>query len=363
MLLFFLIFLILHMPILLATESWNPMVVSAPIVNLRESPCPLPLGLKGPLLIDDLKCSNGKGHNTQLLINEDVLASDTPDFPEWCYVQVPGQPTFQHGQWVAYEGFVQKEQLTEQPHNRLPLTHALTKAVIPLYEQPVSTAKKITTLSLGSLIYAEYYNSKWMQVVLPNGKKGFVESHNAQSLEEAKKLRSDEVRKRIVDLALEFLGSPYVWGGNSGYNPDTPDGEITGFDCSGFLYLLYRIYGMHLPRDARGQYYTSNKLKKGTQLLPGDFIFHGWVPDPKKISHVRMYIGKLAIHAQEEQDYVIEVHGAGGSSVNEVSSKDNLTTKLTPLSDILPIPLQQFSCDDAHYFYNGRYFFIGSPFS
>ena len=47
----------------------------------------------------------------------------------------------------------------------------------------------------------------------------------------------------VVDYALKFLGTPYVWAGS------TP----SGFDCSGFVMYVYRHFGISLPHSSSMQ--------------------------------------------------------------------------------------------------------------
>lgn len=46
-----------------------------------------------------------------------------------------------------------------------------------------------------------------------------------------------------ADLALRLVGTPYVWGGRSGW----------GLDCSGLTQLVYGAFGQALPRDSDQQ--------------------------------------------------------------------------------------------------------------
>jgi cell wall-associated NlpC family hydrolase len=88
---------------------------------------------------------------------------------------------------------------------------------------------------------------------------------------------------RIVALAREYMGTPYVWGGT------TPK----GFDCSGFAQYLYGKVGINIPRTTYTQWTARNgRAVKKSQLAPGDLVFFrgsdskGGLP-----GHVGVYIG------------------------------------------------------------------------
>ena len=49
------------------------------------------------------------------------------------------------------------------------------------------------------------------------------------------------ISNQVVNYAMQFVGGPYVYGGNSLTN---------GTDCSGFTKLVYANYGINLPRSA-----------------------------------------------------------------------------------------------------------------
>lgn len=50
-------------------------------------------------------------------------------------------------------------------------------------------------------------------------------------------------QKTIWEEALDYLNTPYLWGGKN----------IAGIDCSGFTQSVYRLFDINLPRDAYQQ--------------------------------------------------------------------------------------------------------------
>ena len=90
---------------------------------------------------------------------------------------------------------------------------------------------------------------------------------------------SASLRSRIVNYAMKFLGSPYVWGGTS---------LTKGADCSGFTMSVMKNFGISLPHYS-GSQAKSGKRIKSSEMRPGDLVFYG--NSRGKINHVAMYIG------------------------------------------------------------------------
>lgn len=72
------------------------------------------------------------------------------------------------------------------------------------------------------------------------------------------------IRSSMVEYAEQFLGNPYVWGGESLTN---------GADCSGFVQTIYENFGYGIPRVAKDQAYCAKKIPV-EDALPGDLIFY-----------------------------------------------------------------------------------------
>jgi cell wall-associated NlpC family hydrolase len=97
---------------------------------------------------------------------------------------------------------------------------------------------------------------------------------------------------RVVQLARQYLGTPYQWGGES---------PRTGFDCSGFAQWLYAQQGVKLPRVAADQFNVGQHVDL-KHLQPGDLVFFR---DASGIHHEGIAIGSgQFIHAPHTGDVV-----------------------------------------------------------
>jgi hypothetical protein len=67
----------------------------------------------------------------------------------------------------------------------------------------------------------------------------------------------------IIRTALKFMHAPYLWGGRSSF----------GFDCSGFIQIIYKIHGTRLPRDAWQQASVGQIVKEVKDICEGDLVF------------------------------------------------------------------------------------------
>lgn len=96
---------------------------------------------------------------------------------------------------------------------------------------------------------------------------------------------------KAVDIAKQYLGTPYVWGG------ETPD----GFDCSGLMQYVYKQMGYDISRTTYTQINDGTAVSK-SNLQPGDLVFFG---DSSSPHHVGMYIGNgQYLHAPRTGDVV-----------------------------------------------------------
>jgi gamma-D-glutamyl-L-lysine dipeptidyl-peptidase len=93
-------------------------------------------------------------------------------------------------------------------------------------------------------------------------------------------------KNSISDSALQYVNSPYIWGGRL----------PSGIDCSGLTQLLYKIKGIAIPRDSWKQAETGKNIDFIDEADPGDLVFFD--NDQGRITHVGMILSRgLVIHA------------------------------------------------------------------
>lgn len=92
--------------------------------------------------------------------------------------------------------------------------------------------------------------------------------------------------ERAVAVALQQVGVPYRYGGNS----------PSGFDCSGLVHYSYDVAGISVPRTTRQLWSAAQPVDSG-EIRPGDLLFFSI---EGKMSHVGMYLGdRRFVHAPQ----------------------------------------------------------------
>lgn len=163
-----------------------------------------------------------------------------------------------------------------------------------IYSRPDKDGNIISEMIQGNIVRVMMRGRKavgtkeWSGIILPNGKKGYVAAKDVRLIE--KKSEKDEVSETaIIEVAKQYLGTPYFWGGKS----------IKGVDCSGLVYNAWFMNGLLLPRDASQQallgipvkIYDRRRKLNIKRLKAGDLIFFG-KKSPEQITHVGIYMGK-----------------------------------------------------------------------
>lgn len=105
-----------------------------------------------------------------------------------------------------------------------------------------------------------------------------------------------------VQLAKNFIGTPYVWGGT----------HPGGFDCSGLIQYVWAQRGVSIPRTTYDQVKAGLAVQKN-QLRPGDAVFFTG-SDPKNglPGHVAMFIGNGRIIEAPHSGATVRISSLAG---------------------------------------------------
>ena len=99
--------------------------------------------------------------------------------------------------------------------------------------------------------------------------------------------------QRVVQIAEQFLGLPYVYGGS------TP----AGFDCSGFTSYVFKQLGYTLNRVSADQINNGVPVSK-SELQPGDLLLFK-KQGAARIHHVGIYVGDgMMMHSPQTGDVI-----------------------------------------------------------
>ena len=206
----------------------------------------------------------------------------------------------QVGDWYLVDynlivGYMHKDYISFHEKKNVELGEAIVETgSVNLRSAPGVDSELLATLSQGETAYIIGFNCGWYKVQY-NGMTGYIRS-DLVALMEAPKLnaqlvvgRSPVVQtmgQKIVDLAQDYMGVPYVWGGT------TPK----GFDCSGFTQYVFDKMGYSIKRTAAQQLTNGYSV---TNLKVGDLVFFtNTYATSAAASHVGIYMGdNLFIHA------------------------------------------------------------------
>jgi len=102
---------------------------------------------------------------------------------------------------------------------------------------------------------------------------------------------SSKYSHKIINIAEKWIGTPYLYGGNT----------KAGIDCSGLVRNVFLELGIDLPHSSAQQY---NLLKPTNTPVVGDLVFF------KKgniINHVGIFIGdNKMIHSSSSKGVIIQ---------------------------------------------------------
>ncbi len=192
--------------------------------------------------------------------------------------------------YKSVEGYMSGEYLEIATQADVAIGYGLVQsgdATLNVRSGPGTEYDQVTVLYDGTVVDIIGIDNGWFKIA-HNDVSGYVSSDYMVTCKDSAGSRGDgavvtsssPMGQQVVEYAKQFLGKPYVWGGNG---PNS-------FDCSGFTKYVYSHFGYTLNRTASAQLSNGVSVTRD-QLQPGDLVFfyNGRVSTP--VSHVGIYVG------------------------------------------------------------------------
>ena len=148
-----------------------------------------------------------------------------------------------------------------------------------VHAAPVERGEVVSDVVLGDLFEVVSREGEFLQVRLPDGRKGYVRESSCAAFHDW--ARTEPGADAILSFARQMMGFPYLWGGASS----------KGVDCSGFTKLMFYTQGIILAGDASQQvkYGQPIDISRLENLETGDLLFFG--NSAERPGHVGIHLG------------------------------------------------------------------------
>lgn len=217
------------------------------------------------------------------VLNGPIISQAT--FSEHIWIKKKGREWSLIVTMDGYSGWVPNSSFLEK-HTPYVSRGKITNTQAHIYLEPNAAGPPILTLPYGAkLRILKRVNERWLKIILPNDLVAFIQRGDLS-----------KEPKGLIKFSKKFLGIPYVWGGRSSF----------GYDCSGYVQMLYSWLGFTLPRDAHLQFRDPRgRAIELDSLETGDLIF--WGKSQRLIQHVGLYIDNgqfIHTSSREEKPYL-----------------------------------------------------------
>jgi gamma-D-glutamyl-L-lysine dipeptidyl-peptidase len=234
---------------------------------------------------------------SQLLFGETYTVIENNE--EWCLIRITND---------NYEGWIEFKQhapISEQEFKHLGSNPYFISTDLVQVINNISK-NTIFPILLGSNIYAEPNKAYFL-----NKQEYIYNGEMASSSDNPKK-------STIIENALMYHHTPYLWGGKSPF----------GIDCSGFTQMAYYLSGIKLLRDASQQATQGETINMISEAAAADLCFFD--NDEGEITHVGILLpDHKIIHASGQVRIdLIDHQGIYNSITQSYSHKLRLIKRL-----------------------------------
>ncbi|MBR6651544.1 MAG: SH3 domain-containing protein [Anaerotignum sp.] len=184
---------------------------------------------------------------------------------------------------------------------------------LKLHKEASLISVVLDVLPYGTEVNVDRVGQEWVRIITDGGVKGYVSAEYLSVREGVRTTRSAGSGNgaAVVSYGKQFIGTPYVWGGTN---------LNKGVDCSGFVYSVYKNFGITLNRSSYTMVNNGVEVSK-SNLQAGDLVFFNSGGN-SRICHVGIYCG--------DGTYVHSTDGAAyGVTVTDLNSGYSARTYVT----------------------------------
>jgi cell wall-associated NlpC family hydrolase len=196
-------------------------------------------------------------------------------------------------------GYGGRQGTSERVVGRLGLLERAT----PIYRRRDTRNQPLVIAQAGTYVALQDDVGEWCGVLMADGSTGWIEKASVTQLDyqvvapdspapassftdkDALLPRGTSVyftgnAEALIAEAFRYMGTRYVWGGNT----------KNGIDCSGLIKNVFASQGFALPRLGTHQMAYGVPVPFD-QLQPGDRLYFGLRKDGRSVTHTGLYIG------------------------------------------------------------------------
>lgn len=210
---------------------------------------------------------------SQALLGAAVTVVDTQD--GFCLAQTEDR----------YQGWVGTQHLTSLWNDEDYFSTSIATLFADVFQRPDAQTELVTKLSVGTRVLLAHgaATEDFVPLILPDKRTGYVhkvclnmthegsitgpdlldqKARRAIDVSQLKRQVLAAVGAQAAQVALRFVGTPYLWGGCSSF----------GLDCSGLVQTAYKLSGVQLLRDADLQWRDKRfeRMQDGISLAEAD---------------------------------------------------------------------------------------------